>query len=106
MKFNLEQDLGISKQAIRNAIDKFIEEVGLQDERMEQVMDALTLLNDRGGMYTANEAEFLVNWYFTAHDDCVVDNPEDFLSIEVHTANKKLKRLENALSIISAHKHN
>lgn len=100
MLISLKKDLNINKSALRITIDKFIEEVGLEDERMEDAMDALTLLHRRGDKYTINEVEILIGWYITAHDECVWDNPDDFHSLQVYAANKKIEKYEAAVKFL------
>ena len=100
MSVKLKKDLNIYKSSIRANIDAFVDEVGLKDERMEGVMDALTLLQQRGDKYTVAEAELLIQWYITPHDECVWDNPEDFNPLQVYAANKKIEKFEKAKSIL------
>lgn len=100
MLVKLKKDLNIYKSSIRANVDAFIDEVGLQDERMESVMDVLTLLHQRGDKYTVAEAKLLIQWYITSHDECVWDNPEDFNPLQVYAANKKIEKFEKAQSIL------
>ena len=100
MLISLKKDLNINKSALRITIDKFVEEVGLEDERMEEAMDALTLLHQRGDKYTVNEIELLIEWYITPHDECVWENPEDFHSLQVYAANKKIEKYEIAKKVL------
>ena len=100
MLVKLKKDLNIYKSSIRANVDAFVEEVGLKDERMESVMDVLTLLQQRGDKYTIAEAELLIQWYITSHDECVWDNPDDFNSLQVYAANKKIEKFEKAQSIL------
>ena len=99
---SLKKDLNISKSTIIKIIDRFVEEVGINDERMEQVMDANTLLHQHGDTYTLPEAEQLIGWYITSHDECVLDNEDDFSGIEVYQAEQKHQRYDNAMSIIQS----
>lgn len=100
MLVSLKKDLNIYKSAIRKNIDAFVEEVGLEDERMEEVMDALTLLHQRSDKYTVEDANTLIQWYITPHDECVWDNPEDFNPLQVYAANKKIEKFEKAQSVL------
>jgi hypothetical protein len=99
---SLKKDLGITKNAIRIQIDRFANEVGTQDERWESAMDAMTILKDRGDICNLDEAELLVSWYVSAHDECVWENEEDYSALEVYQAKKKLERQENAMKIIES----
>jgi hypothetical protein len=101
MLVSLKKDLNINKSAIRNNVDRFVEENGLEDERMELAMDALTLLHQRGDSYTPDEALMLISWYITAHDECVWDNEDDFSALQIYAANKKIKKYEAAINFIN-----
>ena len=98
--YSLKQDLNISKVAIRKAIDQFAECADKEDERWEEAMDAMTLLHIRGDRYTKEEASALIAWYVTPHDECVIDNAEDYSNIEVYTAEKKEQRLWKAMQVL------
>tara|TARA_R110001599_G_scaffold299537_3_gene504553 strand:+ start:6751 stop:7077 length:327 start_codon:yes stop_codon:yes gene_type:complete len=97
---SLKKDLGISKNAIRIQIDRFAAEVGTQDERWESAMDAMTILKDRGDICNLDEAELLISWYVSSHDECVWENEEDYSALEAFQAIKKIERQENAMKIL------
>ena len=97
---SLYKDLGIARPTIIKIIDRFVDEVGNEDERMEDVMDSLSLLNQRADKYTPEEARKLISWYITIHDECVSDNSDDFSGVEVYNAKQKIKRFDNAMSVI------
>jgi hypothetical protein len=101
MLVSLKKDLNINKSAIRNNIDRFVEECGLEDERMELAMDTLTLLHQRGDSYTPNEVMMIISWYVTSHDECVWDNPDDFHPLQVYAVNKKVEKYEAAINFIN-----
>lgn len=100
MLVRLKKDLNINKSALRYNIDRFIDEVGLEDERMEEAMDAMTLLGQRGDKYTIEETSLLLEWYITSHDECVWDNPDDFNPLQVYAANKKIEKYEVAKKVL------
>tara|TARA_R110000772_G_scaffold59349_1_gene134414 strand:- start:424 stop:738 length:315 start_codon:yes stop_codon:yes gene_type:complete len=102
MKVSLKKDLNINKSAIRNNIDQFVHDVGFQDDRIENAMDALTLLQQRGDSYTTDEAKQLISWYITSHDETVWDNEDDFTALQVYTVNKKMDKYDNAVSYIES----
>ena len=102
MLVSLKKDLNINKSAIRNNIDKFVEEYGIEDERMELAMDAMTLLHQRGDSYTSDDALMLISWYITSHDECVWDNEDDFSPLQVYSANKKIEKYNKAISFINS----
>ena len=100
-KVHLHKDLGIYKAAIKNSVEELVNELS-QGEIEERVTleEAVRLINRRGSTYTIAEAEVLVSWYVTAHDECVSENPDDFEPLQVYVANKKIERSEKALEII------
>ena len=99
---SLSKDLNITKNAIRKQIDRFAEEFGTSDERWEEAMDVMTLLYDRGDVYTLDEAQILISWYVSAHDECVYDNEDDYSAVEVYQATKKIEKQEKAMKIIES----
>ena len=99
---SLKKDLNITKSVIRKQIDRFADEAGTQDDRWESAMDAMTLLHERGDVYTLDEAELLVNWFVSAHDECVYENEEDYSAVEVHVANLKIRKQDDALIYIES----
>jgi len=99
---SLSKDLNITKSAIRKQIDRFAEEFGTSDERWEEAMDVMTLLYDRGDVYTLDEAQILISWYVSAHDECVYDNEDDYSAVEVYQATKKIEKQEKAMKIIES----
>jgi hypothetical protein len=99
---SLKKDLNINKSAIRKNIDTYVEYNGYTEERFEEAMDVMTLLHQRGDNYTKQEAQLIMGWYLTPHDDCVWDNEEDFSAVEVYQVNKKYERMNKAMEIIES----
>lgn len=98
---HLHKDLGIYKAAIKNSVEELVNELSQQEiEERVTLEEAVRLINRRGSIYTIAEAELLVSWYVTSHDECVWENPEDFEPLQVYIANKKIERSENALEIL------
>jgi hypothetical protein len=72
------------------------------EEFTERELDMpFELINRRTQVYPVSEAEILIEYYLTSHDECVLENSEDFSSIEIYTAQAKENRFERARQIIS-----
>jgi len=56
----------------------------VQDEKVAR------LLEQRGQVYTLAEIKLLSGYLWTAHDECVTANPDDYLAIQVTTAQAKI----------------
>jgi hypothetical protein len=98
---HLSDDLGINKQSIKRNLKDLNDWISAQ-EFTERGMDLpFEWINRRTQVYPVSEAEILIEYYITSHDECVMDNPEDFSSIEVYTSQAKENRLERARKIIS-----
>ena len=93
---SLKNDLNINKTSIRKNVDQFVEDFGIENDRMTYVMDALTLLHNRGDVYTIKEAEELLGWYITSSDECIFDNEEDYNPLQVYNTKKKMDRFNAA----------
>lgn len=91
---HLLDDLGVYKATLkRNFADN---DRGAEFDRDRE------LLARRTQRYTLEEAEVLLGWCSTAHDDCVDENPEDYSPIEVYTARQKLLRRDEAVARLEA----
>ena len=109
-KFHLVNDFGISKETIgRN----FAADYGDRDDPWSNRVRAL--LDKPTEMYTLDETADLIKALSSAHDDRVVDNPDDFTdshgrpSIEIWKSEKTLERqaeLEERLKIFRARVEN
>lgn len=95
---HLKNDLGINKVAIWKSYDA--DGSHLRDvEHTERGFDELkSLLEKRTQKYTKDECKVLVGNYITSHDDCVMDNPDDFTPLEVYQANEKYNRYKSVLN--------
>jgi hypothetical protein len=99
--YHLKNDLGLHKQVLKNIFKEAYSEV-LEDERVERGLDLVEgLLNRRGQGYTADEVLEIINTaYFTAHDECVLDNEDDYSNVEVATSQKKEAKLQKIEKLI------
>ena len=99
--YHLKNDLGLHKQVLKNIFKEAYSEVP-QDEMTERGLDKVeALLNRRGQGYTADEVLEIINTaYFTAHDECVLENEEDFSNVEVATSQKKEAKLQKIEKLI------
>jgi len=101
-KVHLYNDLKIRKHAIKKEITEYLDMIGGSEEADERgLTQAAELINRRTQIYTPEEAECLIAWYTSSHDDCVLDNPEDFHPLQVHVAQEKMDRMESALKFIN-----
>lgn len=99
---DLVKDLKMSKRTLRKEIDHIVDLRGHEGEHMEAVMDSITLLNAPTNLYTAEECDVLIHWYWTSSDECRFFNEEDLSQIEIYTINKKWRKYERACNMIEA----
>ena len=101
MLYHLKNDLGLHKQVLKNIFKEAYSEVP-RDEMAERGLDKVeALLARRGQGYTADEVLEIINTaYFTAHDECVLDNEEDYSNVEVATSRKKEAKLQKIEKLI------
>jgi len=98
---HLSNDLGINKQLIKRNL-KDLNDWMSPSEFTERELDLpFEWINRRTQVYSVEEASILIENYLTSHDECVMENPEDFSSIEVYTATAKDNRLNKAIEILS-----
>jgi hypothetical protein len=98
---HLSNDLGINKQLIKRNL-KDLNDWMSPSEFTERGLDLpFEWINRRTQVYSVEEASILIENYLTSHDECVMENPEDFSSIEVYTATAKDNRLNKAIEILS-----
>jgi len=101
-KFHILNDLGISKISVKKKIKEELSEMSI-DEAIERGLDrANELIDIHTWLYTADECECLIAWYFTSHDECVVDNEEEYNALQVYQSKEKMYRYERALRIIKS----
>ena len=99
--YHLSVDLGLNKQALKRSFEENYGEYS-SDEIKERGLDLVKfLLNKPTQRYTANEVQLLVEAYWTAHDECVLDNEDDYSNIEVYHAQKKEALVDKVMKIIS-----
>ena len=98
---HLKNDLGINKSAILKSYQEYGSHLN-EVEHKERGFDTLkSLLDKRTQKYTKEECRVLVDGYLTSHDDCVMENPDDFTRLEVYQANEKYNRYEKAVNILN-----
>jgi hypothetical protein len=100
-KLHLYEDLKLRKHAIKREILSLIDRIGAEEAQERGADVALELINRKTQRYSKEEASNLVGWYTNSHDDCVVDNPEDFHPLQVHIAQEKVSRMEYAFEFIN-----
>jgi len=100
-KLHIYNDLGIYKNAIKKEITEYLDMIGGQEADERGLTQAAELINKRTQVYTPEEAECLIAWYISSHDECVVDNPEDFHPLQVYTATEKIARYDSAYKKIT-----
>jgi hypothetical protein len=97
---HLYQDLKIRKSALKREVSELIDCIGMEEAQERGADQAWQLLNRKGKYYTIEEARSLVGWYTNSHDDCVVENPEEFHPLQVHVAEAKHMRQDAAFKIL------
>ncbi len=81
-RYHLLRDLGVYKASIRNNYES-----GDLQYEYPQVRQ---LLDRRTQSYTLTELDELSCWLWTSHDDCVLENSDDYLPIQYYTAKAKV----------------
>ena len=96
----LTNDLKIQKSTIKRIINESCE--GLHsDDIVDRGFDkAMDLLNRRGLVYSLDEASFLINYYLTSHDECVMENEDEYIALEVYRAKSKENKFKEMKKII------
>ena len=92
--YHLKNDLGLHKQVLKNIFKEQYGEI-CEAEKAERGLNIVeALLHRRGQEYRAIEVLKIINTaYFTSHDECVLDNEEDYTNVEVATSKKKEAKL-------------
>ena len=101
-KLHIYNDLGIYKNAIKQQIKDYLDMLSIEEADERGLTQAAELINKRTQMYTPEEAGHLISWYVSSHDDCVVENPEDFHPLQVYTATEKFARYDRAYNKIKS----
>lgn len=94
IRYHLLGDFGIYKATIKNNF--------YDNDRGPEYNHVEELLKRRTQLYTFSELEDLFGFLWTAHDECVVTNSEDFSRIAVITAEKKIKKGEQAVAKLNS----
>lgn len=92
--YHLKNDLGLHKQVLKNIFKEQYGEI-CEAEKAERGLNIVEALLDRRGQeYRAIEVLKIINTaYFTSHDECVLENEEDYTNVEVATSKKKEAKL-------------
>jgi hypothetical protein len=101
-KFHILNDLGINKNSINKKIKEELNEMSIDEAIERGLTKANELISIRTQMYSSDECECLMAWYFTSHDECVIDNQEEYNALEVYQSKQKMHRYERALKIIKS----
>jgi hypothetical protein len=102
IKLHIYNDLGIYKNAIKQQIKDYLDMLSTDEANERGLTEAAELINKRTQMYTLEESNRLISWYISSHDECVVDNPEDFHPLQIHTATEKMARFDKAYNKIKS----
>ena len=99
--YHLKNDLGLHKQVLKSIFQDQYGDI-YQDEKEERGLDLVeALLNRRGQSYTADEVlGLLYVAYYTSHDECVLENREDYSQVELHTSFKKMQKCSKIEKLI------
>jgi hypothetical protein len=92
--YHLLHDVGMYKSTVKRNYE--------DNDREADVADVKELLERRTQRYTIAELKRLSLFFWTAHDDCVDANPEDFAAIHVYSARRKIKDGEAACARVAA----
>jgi hypothetical protein len=84
---NIELPLSTFGMTKRNLINGYCD-----NDRDERYAVDINLLKQRRTSYSIPELCVIQTWATTSHDDCVVENPEDYTPLQVHTAQGKKLR--------------
>jgi len=97
---HLTNDLKIQKSTMKRIIKDSCEGLSQTDIVERKLNVVQDLLNRRGLVYSLDEAQFLIDYYLTSHDECVMENEEDYNALDVYRAKSKEKKLNEMKKII------
>jgi len=92
--YDLEIILRTTKQGLKRKLDS-------NWYFTDHYQRGLALLKRRGLYYSLADLEDLACFMSTSHDDCVVENPEDFSPVEVYQSKRNLRAMNRALDKIA-----
>lgn len=93
-RYHLLNDFGIYKSAIRRNFE--------DNDRGPEHDDVRKLLTERRQDYTADECRKLFGFLWTAHDDCVSDNADEYSRLKVRTARAKILNGVTSIAMLDA----
>jgi hypothetical protein len=87
-RWHLLHDVGMYKATVkRNFFD---------NDRGKEFDHVAALLREKRQRYTLAELRELAGFFHTAHDDCVVDNPDEYTALQVYISTRKVQASEDA----------
>jgi hypothetical protein len=89
-------DLHVRKASLKRNFDSIY--TTTDEARQVELEPVRALLAAPGQLYSLDEITQLFDWLWTSHDDCVIENPDDYTPLEVYTATQKIERGEAALA--------
>ena len=91
--YHLLRDFGVRKSTlVRNFMD---------NDRGDDCDPVMRLLVERRQTYTLAEIEKLFGFLMTAHHECILENPDDYTPLEVHTAKQVEARYDAAMTTLA-----
>lgn len=93
--YHLLHDIGLHKRSVKASFQN-------NDRSGPEAEVVRELLARRTQRYTLAELQALSGWFWTAHDECVDENPEDYSHVEVHTSRRKMSDGEGAIAVIAS----
>lgn len=101
-KLHILDDLGISKISIKKKIKEELKQMSM-DEAIESGLSiANELIDKHTWLYSIDECECLIAWYITSHDECVIDNQDEYNALQVYQSKEKMYRYESAIKKIKS----
>jgi len=95
--YHLKNDLGFDKSSIKKAVKTATSDFD-KDEIKNREMEVVCELLDRPTQtYTAEEAAELIEAFWTSHNQCVFDNPDDFTGMEYFVVERKWNKINSAI---------
>jgi hypothetical protein len=98
MNYSLEK-FGFTKAGLKRRAENHGYFEDLRNNPLRQ--EAKDLLDRRGSAYTLAECRTLVEHLgMSSHDECILDNPDDFTHLEIWRAKDNEKRYNRALRLL------
>jgi hypothetical protein len=94
MRFHLLRDVGMYKATVKRSFES--------NDRGPEFDGVAELLRRKTQSYTLAELRDLAGFFWTAHDECVDENPEEYSPVEVYTSRRKMATGWEAVARIDA----